>query len=48
MAMRAYNFKALQQFRFMGLTDPTVHTKEWAVRLMANLVDFAELKEKSI
>jgi len=47
MAMHAFNLKALQQLRFLGLTDPQVNTKEWAVRLMANQVDFGELKETS-
>ena len=45
MTMHALNYKALQQIRFMGLNDATVNTKEWAIRLMANVVDFAEQRE---
>ena len=45
MTMHALNYKALQQIRFLGLNDPTVSTKEWAIRLMANVVDFAEQRE---
>ena len=46
--MRAFNVKALQQLRFMGLNDTQVISKEWAIRLMANVVDFGEQREASV
>ena len=36
MTMHALNFKALQQIRYLGLSDKAVQTKEWALRLMIN------------
>ena len=48
MAMHALNLKALHKLRFMGLNDPGVHTKEWALRLMANLLDKGEENEEML
>lgn len=42
MTMHALNFKALQQIRFLGLNDPTVSSKEWAIRIMARIVDMGD------
>ena len=39
MTMRALNVMALTQGRFIGLNDPQVSNKEWAIRIMAKIID---------
>ncbi len=48
MSMRALNLKALQQIRFLGLNDPTIATKDWAIRIMINVVDMEEKQEAAM
>ena len=48
MAMRALNLKALQQTRFVGLNDASIASKDWAIRIMVNVVDMADKHESAL
>lgn len=48
MSMRALNLKALQQIRFLGLNDPSIASKDWAIRIMINVVDMEEKQEAAM
>jgi len=45
--MRAFSLLALQQIRYLGLSDPQTSNKEWAIRIMANVLDFGAQREAS-
>jgi hypothetical protein len=48
MSMRALNLMALKQIRFMGLTDRSIGSKDWAIRIMVNVVDMGDRQESAI
>ena len=48
MSMRALNLMALKRIRFMGLTDRSIGSKDWAIRIMVNVVDMGDRQESAI
>ena len=48
MSMSAFNFLAVRQGCYMGLNGEAANGKEWAMRIIWNVVNFGEKKEVSL
>ena len=48
MSMNAFNFLAVKDGCYMGLQGDMVNGKEWAMRIMGNVINFGERKEVSL
>ena len=48
MSMCTFNFMAVKEGCYMGLHGEAVNGKEWAIRIMGNIITFGEKKEASL
>ena len=46
--MCTFNFMAVKEGCYMGLHGEAVNGKEWAIRIMGNIITFGEKKEASL
>ena len=47
-SMNAFNFLAVKSDCFLGLTGDNVNGKDWAFKILANVIDFGEKNQVSL
>lgn len=47
-AMNAFNFLAVKSDCYLGLTGENANGKDWAIKILANVIDFGEKNQVSL